>query len=337
MPVPMEPETPEPYVVAAAALTPRCVFVDGAVDRAALDHNVAQCVAETRRVVDAHGARLIVFPQFGLSGHAMVPAEAWHEAALDVQGPEIERIAEVARSLGVFIAVQVPERHPSFPGRYFLSCVIVGPQDGVVLVHRKGYSLSLRTSPVDVHDKFVDVFGAGAFHPVADTAIGRLGATIGAELHWPEAGRSLALQGVDVIVNPIAAAPHLDYLHRAGAQHVRSVRAFENMTYLITANIGAPDAPPSVIHDFKGAQMGGLCAGDPAVTLATVDLGALRSWRDQPSANLLAQIQARTDVQPDPELHWPVNRWPDHAPARFDDLVEAEAAVWQGLRSRWGR
>lgn len=328
--------TPPPYVAAAVALTPRAIFVDGVVDRTILDYNVGRCIDEARRVVDLHGAKLIVFPQFGLSGHAMVPSETWHDGAVEVRGPEIGRIAEAARTLGAFIAVQVPERHPAFPGRYFLSCVIVGPDDGVELVHRKGYSLSLRTSPVDVHDKFVEVFGAAAFHPVADTAIGRLGATIGAELHWPEAGRSLALQGAEVIVNPIAAVPHLDYLHRAGAQHVRSVRAFENMTYLITANIGAPDAPPSVVYDFKGAQIDSSGANDATVTLATIDLAALRGWREQPSANLLAQIQSRTDVLPQQELHWPVNRWPEHAPTQFDELVDVEAATWRGLNRHWG-
>ncbi|MFD2137914.1 nitrilase-related carbon-nitrogen hydrolase [Novosphingobium resinovorum] len=170
--------------------------------------------------------------------------EAWHDAAFALPGREIERIAEASRRTGAWIAVQVPERHDAFPGRHFLSCVIVGPDDGIALVHRKGYSLSLRTSPIDVYERFVEVFGKDAFHPVIDTPIGRLGAVIGAELHWPEVCRSLALKGTQVVLNPIAAAPHLDYLQRPGALHVRSVRAFENMVYLATANIAGPADTP---------------------------------------------------------------------------------------------
>lgn len=333
----MEPADPQPYVAAAVALAPRCVFRGGTVDDEAFESNIVQCAAEAVRMAELHGARLIVFPQFGLTGHAMVPAEAWCEAAVAIDSRPIDRIAQAAHRSRAFIAVQVPERHAAFPGRYFLSCIIIGPDDGLVLVHRKSYSLSLRTSPTDVHDRFVEILGQDAFHPVADTAIGRLGATIGGELHWPEACRSLALKGAEVIVNPVAAAPHLDYLQRAGAEHVRSVRAFENMTYLVTANIGAPEAPRSAVHDFKGGEVSRNSATDPAVALATLDLAALRAWREQASANFLAQIQPQTDVRPDPALHWPANRWPDQAPSRFEELAAVEATTWRRLQDCWSR
>lgn len=327
---------PPPYVLAACASAPQCVFANGAVDRAAIDHNIAQTIDLTERAVGDHGARLVVFPQFGLTGYAMVSPEAWHDAAFALPGREIERIAETARRTGAWIAVQVPERHEAFPGRHFLSCVIVGPDDGIALVHRKGYSLSLRTSPIDVHDRFVEVFGERAFHPVIDTPLGRLGATIGAELHWPEVCRSLALNGTQVVLNPIAAAPHLDYLQRPGALHVRPARAFENMVYLATANIAGPtDTPPSTIFDYKGASIARPADGAPGITLATIDIAALEDWRGQPSANFLAQIQPATTVHPDPHLHWASNAWPAQAPSTFDDLAAMEANTWRKLNAHW--
>lgn len=332
----MRHATPPPYVLAACASSPQCVFANGAVDRDAIDHNIAQTIALTERAVGDHGARLVVLPQFGLTGYAMVSPEAWHNAAFTLPGREIEQIAEAARRTGAWIAVQVPERHDAFPGRHFLSCVIVGPDDGVALVHRKGYSLSLRTSPIDVHDRFVEVFGEQAFHPVIDTPLGRLGATIGAELHWPEVCRSLALNGTQVVLNLIAAAPHLDYLQRPGALHVRSVRAFENMVYLATANIAGPaDTPPSTIFDYKGSPIGEPAEGTPDITLATIDIAALDGWRGQPSANFLAQLQPGTTVHPDPQSHWPSNGWPEAAPSGFEDLATMEAKTWAGIQARW--
>jgi len=328
---------PPPYVLATCASAPQCVFANGAVDRAAIDHNIAQTIALAERAVGDHGARLVVFPQFGLTDYAMVSPEAWHDAAFALPGAEIERIAEASRRTGAWIAVQVPERHDAFPGRHFLSCVIVGPDDGIALVHRKGYSLSLRTSPIDVHEQFVEVFGEEAFHPVIDTPIGRLGAVIGAELHWPEVCRSLALNGTQVVLNPIAAAPHLDYLQRPGALHVRSVRAFENMVYLATANIAGPaDTPPSIIFDYKGASIAEPVEGAPEITLATIDIAALDAWRGEPSANFLAQIQPDTTVHPEPQFHWPRNGWPEQAPTGFEDLAATEAKVWLRLREHWG-
>lgn len=334
----MQDAASQHYVAAAVAAVPRCVFQNGIIDKEAVDHNLSRCIASVHRAAEVHGARLIVFPQFGITGHAMVSADAWCEVAFELTGRGLERIAEAARYTGAFITVQVPERHPAFPGRYFLSCVVIGPDNGVVLVHRKGYSLSLRTSPVDVYHRYLEVFGPDAFHPVVDTPIGRLGATIGAELHWPEACRALALKGAEVIVNPINAVPALDYLHRAGAQHVRCVRAFENMVYLATANIAAgSDAPPSTFYDFKGTQIGATAMPDEDITTATIDLAELRSWRGQASANFLAQIQAQTNVLPNPALHWPTDRWPTVAPTRFEQLAEVEAATWQNLRDSWGR
>ncbi|AOR79473.1 nitrilase-related carbon-nitrogen hydrolase [Novosphingobium resinovorum] len=328
---------PPPYVLATCASAPQCVFANGAVDRAAIDHNIAQTIALAERAVGDHGARLVVFPQFGLTGYAMVSPEAWHDAAFALPGPEIERIAEASRRTGAWIAVQVPERHDAFPGRHFLSCVIVGPDDGIALVHRKGYSLSLRTSPIDVYERFVEVFGKEAFHPVIDTPIGRLGAVIGAELHWPEVCRSLALNGTQVVLNPIAAAPHLDYLQRAGALQVRPVRAFENMVYLAAANIAGPEgAPRSTIFDYKGASIANPAPDAPDITLATIDIPALEAWRREPSANFLAQIQADTTVQPDPSHHWPRNAWPAHAPSGFEDLIATEAAAWDKFNAQWG-
>ncbi|PNU03404.1 nitrilase-related carbon-nitrogen hydrolase [Novosphingobium guangzhouense] len=327
---------PAPYVIAACATTPQCVFSNGTIVRDAIDSNIAQCIAATERSVGDHGAKLVVFPQFGLTGYAMVSSDAWHDAAFDLSGKEIDAIAAVAQRTGTWIAVQVPERHTAFPGRYFLSCVIVGPDDGVILAHRKGYSLSLRTSPTDVHDRFVDAFGPEAFHPVVSTRIGRLGATIGAELHWPEVCRSLALKGAEVIVNPIAAAPHIDYLQRPGALHARSVRAFENMVYLASANIGGhPDAPASTAYDFKGTMVAEAAAGAPDTMLATADIAALRKWREEPSANFLAQLQPRTTVLASTDHHWPNNGWAQVPAAGFEELVTAEATAWADLTAQW--
>jgi len=325
--------TAQPYVMATCRMAPLTAFADGAPLREAIDANVSQCIALAERAAGDHGARLIVFPQFGLTGYAMVSPEAWHGAALEFPGPELDQIGAAARKAGAWIVVQAPEKHAAFPGRHFLSCAIVGPDGGPVLVYRKNYSLSLRTSPVDVHARFADVFGDDAFFPVARTEIGRLAVTIGAEPHWPEACRSLALRGAEVIANPVAASPLLDYLQRPGARHARPVRAFENTVYLGMANIdGGPQAPPSAIYDYTGADVG-RTAG-PFV-LADIDIAKLHAWREQPSADLLAQIQADTAVRPDPALHWPRDRWPEHAPADFAELVETEAAARRRLRASW--
>lgn len=324
-----------PYVLATCQPRTRTVFDDtGHVLQDRVDHNIAEYRTLIRRAADDHGARLIAFPQFGLSGHAMVGNDQWVAASLDCRGPEIERIARAARKADAYVVIQAAERHAAFPGCYFLSSALLTPAGEVGMVYRKHYTLSLRTSPIDVYDAFVATFGSDALFPVLDTPIGCIGLTIGAEVHWPEVTRSLALKGAEIIVNPIASPVSLDYLERAGAEHVRGVRAFENMTYLAVANMAAPSAPPSKIYDYAGASIETDAGG--GVTVATIDIAELRAARGAPAANLLAELQ--------PDIHAPLETfalWPRHAqppaPARsFGDLVAIEAASWRRLQTRTG-
>lgn len=316
-----------PYVLAACQPRTRTVFDEsGRVDPERVGANVEEYRGLIARAAAEHGARLIVFPQFGLSGHAMVDNDRWVDAALDFSGEEMRRIGEAARAANAHVVVQAAERHPAFPGRYFLSAALIRPDGEVGLVYRKHYTLSLRTSPIDVHDRFVAAFGADAFFPVADTPLGRIGLTIGAEPHWPEVTRSLALHGAEVIVNPIAMTAKIDYLERAGADHVRGVRAFENMVYFVTANIGGvATAPPSEVHDYEG-QVIAHGTGD-RFTLATIDIERLRAARATPGAHLIAQIQPAIHPRADTLPLWPANALADAPPAGFGDCLAIEAAA----------
>ena len=322
-----------PYVLAACQPRTQTIFDDsGTVRSERVAANLAEYGTLIARAAADHDARLIVFPQFGLSGHAAVDNDRWVAAALDFAGPEIARIGDAARAAGAYVVIQAAERHPAFPGRYFLSAALITPNGAVGMVYRKHYTLSLRTSPIDVHDRFVAVFGAGAFFPVLDTPIGRIGLTIGGEPHWPEVTRTLALNGAELIVNPIAAAVSIDYLERAGAEQVRGVRAFENMTYFAMANIGGvATAPPSQVHDYEGRAIGRAAGDGGPFTLATIDIARLRAARAAPGANLLAQIQPAIHPPIDDLPLWPANAFAERPAAGFDELLAVESAARQRL------
>ncbi|WP_044558795.1 nitrilase-related carbon-nitrogen hydrolase [Azospirillum sp. B4] len=318
----------------------RAFAADGAFLPDALADNVARHCAQIERAAGDHGARLVAFPEFALTGHAMLSNDQWVAGSLTFPGPETDRIAEAAQRAGAYVVIQAAERHAAFPGRYFLSAAILTPDRGVALVHRKNYAFSLRTSPIDVHDAFVDAFGPDAFLPVLDTPLGGLGLTIGAEPHWPEAIRSLAMKGAELVINPIAATPRIDYMGRPGAGVARQARAFENMIYFAMTNVagtniaatnvaGGEDAPPPEIYDYKGAAAG-VAAG--AFTLATVDMAALRAWRATPAANFLAQIQPIHDSRHE-AAPWPRNILPDAPAADAARIVGVEAAVWRGMKA----
>ncbi|MDZ5645872.1 nitrilase-related carbon-nitrogen hydrolase [Nitrospirillum sp. BR 11828] len=327
-----------PYVMAMCRFAPRRAFAaDGCLVREALADNVDRHCALIERAAGDHGAKLVAFPEFALTGHAMLSNDQWVASSLTFPGPEVDRIADAARRAGVYVVIQAAERHAAFPGRYFLSAAILTPGGGIGLVHRKNYAFSLRTSPIDVYDTFIDAFGPDAFLPVLDTPIGGLAVSIGAEVHWPEAIRSLAMKGAEVVLNPIAAAPLIDYLDRPGAAAVRQARAFENVLYLGMTNIaGDGDAPLPQVYDFKGAAIGAPAVTDDVFTLATVDLAALRTWRATPAANLLAQIQPIHD-SPYDVAPWPRNTLPSAPAASADQIIGVEAAVWRRMEENLGR
>lgn len=323
-----------PYVLATCCPSTQVVFDgSGNLQRDVLKANVEEHCALIERAAATHDARLIAFPQFGLTGFAMVSNDQWVAASLDFSGPELARIGEAAKAAGAYVVIQAAERHAAFPGRYFLSAAIITPQGDVGLAYRKHYTLSLRTSPIDVYDAFLREFGRDALFPVLETPIGRIGLTIGAEVHWPEVTRSLALNGAEIIVNPVAGVTTLDYMNRAGAKAARATRAFENIAYLAMANMAmSPETPASEIYDYYGASIGSSADEDDLFTLATIDIGALRAARSAPGYNLIAQLQP--DIHDDSRARslWPKNTFPDGAVENFEALLETEARVWQQLR-----
>lgn len=325
----------DPYVVAMCRFAPRTAFnAAGQLVPELLADNISRTCALIERAAGEHGARLVAFPEFGLTGYANLSYDQWVAGSILMPGPEMERIAAAARRAGAYAVIQAAERHPGFPGRYFLSAAILSPEGDVALVHRKNYAFSLRTSPVEVYDRFVEIFGVDGLLPVLHTPLGGIGLSIGAEPHWPEAIRSLAMKGAELVVNPIAAVPLIDYLKRPGAELVRPVRAFENALYFATTNVlGDGHGPLPEIHDFKGVAIGRAVGGDDPFTLATVDMAALRAWRATPAAHFPAQVQPIHDSPHDRPV-WPRNFLPQAPAANAEQIIAVEADAARRLSAR---
>ncbi|MBT0668259.1 hypothetical protein HT136_07750 [Novosphingobium profundi] len=320
-----------PYTLALCRPATGSVFgADGMPIAGALEANIAIAADCIARAAGDHGASLVVFPQFAMTGYTPLGPEAWLGASVTFPGPEMERLGEAARKAGVYAVIQIAEKHAAFPGRYFFSVAILTPAGDIGLAYRKNYSLSLRTSPVDVYDRFVETFGHEAFLPVLDTPLGGLGVTIGAEPHWPEPIRAMALKGAEVILNPIAAMQGIDYLNRPGADLCRPVRAFENAVYFGMANI-AQGALPSQAWDHTGRAIGEAVSEE--FHLSTIDIEALRRARSQPAGNLLAGMLPQIEEDRRDLPLWPSNAFGDAPPAGFEAMIAVETRVREGLQA----
>lgn len=136
----------------------------------------------------AKGARLILFPEACVSD-LYRGAEALAES---VPGPTTELIARVAG--GAVVALPLLERGAD--GNVYSACALVSAE-GVRGVARKTHLYRDASG----HDSFrdADVITAGAELALFDLGEIRIGVLIGFDAEFPEAFRSLALRGADVI------------------------------------------------------------------------------------------------------------------------------------------
>lgn len=317
----------------------------------ALDQNVENMCALIRRGAEDHGARLMSFPEFGLQiPSAMMTPAQWWPGTIRADGPEIERIGKAAQDANAYVAFNPMEGIDKFPGRYFLSGMIVGPSGDLVLNYRKLTGLTSKTRPGDLLTAWVDNFGKESLFPVADTEVGRLACVVAGDMNYPEVTRGMVLKGAEVILSPTASAI-LPEDHNFDIPVVttmtRRVRANENTAYVLLSDLGPmganPKSPfgrrqPSQIIDFKGNMLAGTKSGGVEYAVATIDIDALRSTRTSlGGSNLLSHLQMSlhresynaTDFAPiDTHLNGPLVSTEEHSAVQRQTV---ERLVEQGI------
>lgn len=276
----------------ALALQTACHAVNGAPDAAAARSQMLASIdrihAETAASLKVSGpdTRLVVLPEYVLTGPPMGEGLGdWADrAALAVDGPEYARLGEVASDLGVFLSVNNYETDEHFPGIYFQACVILDPHGEVVARYRRLNSMWAVT-PHDVLDRYLEVYGADALFPVADTEIGRIAPIASEEVLYPEIARCFAVRGAEVFVhNSSEVASGL-----LSPKNVAKIaRAQENMAWVVSANTAGlygQGLPPlsgdgsSKVVDHRGIVVAEAASGPSMAANAEIDLAASRAFR----------------------------------------------------------
>lgn len=229
------------------------------------------------------GARLVVLPEGALGGHCPSPVpgeEVPAPLALDPAGPELKRVAALARELTVCVGFAEDDGdlvHTS------AACV---SGDGVLGVQRR-----------------VDPAAAGGL-AAFDTPVGRLGMLVCNDKARPAAARTLALDGAEVLAclsawpcgrTSTAEQIHDDLQWRLSELWDRA-RAAENQVVVVSAN---QTGRFGVLRFVGGARIVGP-SGDalaatgtqPGLALARVDVAGLVAR----ARRAMAQIR---DLRPD--------------------------------------
>lgn len=187
-----------------------------------------------------NGAALVAFPEVFVSAYPYwswvmnpIQGSSWFEklcrSAIELPGPEIQRIAATARAHGVHVVVGVNERSSTGIGTIYNTLVIIGPDGRILGRHRK-------LVPTWA-EKLTWANGDGSSLRVYDTAIGKLGALACGENTNTLARFSLLAQGELVHVASYISLPVAppDY-DMAEAIKVRAAaHSFEGKVFTIVA------------------------------------------------------------------------------------------------------
>jgi len=178
---------------------------------------------------------LVVFPEFALQGPPLGrPVAEWIDwACATIPGPLTEPLQALARRERIYIAGNLFEAPPEWPGRYFNSSFLIDRNGEVILNYRRVNTAAFPS----VHDFMTDYLAATPpekVFPVVDTELGRLALIPCGEINVPEVARCMMMQGAEVILHPTNSK------YTVGQEAAKVARAAENMCYLISANVAGP-------------------------------------------------------------------------------------------------
>ncbi len=169
----------------------------------------ARKAADLIRTAAGQDAKLIVFPEAFLGGYPKGASfgtpvgmrkpegredfRVYHEAAIDLDGPEVDLIAEATAQTGAFVVIGAIERDG---GTVYCTALFFDSDKGLVSKHRK-------LMPTGA-ERLIWGFGDGSTMPVIETPLGRIGAVICWENYMPMMRMAMYDQGVTLYCAPTA-------------------------------------------------------------------------------------------------------------------------------------
>lgn len=257
----------------------------------------ASAVIAHLRALAGKGVALAVFPEACLTGYAVASEAEARVLALEVRGAAPESVETSQSSI---LAIQAVCRELDIHAVVgFAGVDDVGLYNAAILFEPSGRMRRyIKTHLPELgFDKFVR---RGSALPVFDTAIGNIGILICYDIRFPEAARTLGLDGADIIALPTN--------WPAGAEvspnYMVPARAAENRVFVVSTNrVGVESGfrfiGRSAIHDVTGAPIS--AAGDEeTVLIADIDVARARNKR---VVVVPGKYETDTDAARYPELY----------------------------------
>jgi predicted amidohydrolase len=241
------------------------------------EENLVKMSELVAKIAGQQKVDLIVFPELITSGYEC--GVRFTDLAQRVPGPTVNLIAQRAQEFGVHIAFGLPTKE-KVESILFNSLVFIGPDGELIGEYRK------------VHLKGEErmAFRAGYRYLVFECQFGMVGLLTGYDLAFPEAARSLALEGAELIV----VCANWEKPHRDEWRTYVLARAYENALFVAAANRVGDDVTYSFFGDSTivgpRGQVYATLAGevDPKTNepaegycVARIDLTEIRQRREE--------------------------------------------------------
>ena len=263
---------------------------------------------ETWDVIDP--VKLVVLPE-NLLRHEFNAEESTQKervaSAVEIPGPETDKLAEMAKKYSTYISASIHERDPKYPDYFLNTAFIMNPKGKIILKYRKinpWIPLEVSTSPHDLMEVYDD-----PIFPVVETELGNLACMVCYDQFFPEVARQLAYNGAEVILKPTIFPPypqHMNYDPYDWYTTVNKMRSIENMIYGVNCNSGKYGN--SMIVDYMGRIIAQGAKGRQMTIGATIDVQGLRDYRNKTQLhNMLQQLRTECYTYLDKPM-WPVNK-----------------------------
>lgn len=227
--------------------------------------------------------------------------EEYYEWAEPIPGPSTDAVGEKAKKYGCTIIFPIFQRKEEEKEGYYNSAAVIGPDgkiisgtlpDGRKANHYAKVHLAKTVYPRFLGDENV-FFKPGFGFPVFETPKAKIGLLICYDRRFPEAWRTLALKGAEIIFIPLAAVAY-----KVGKEKAVTIeeqfeselrqRALDNLVYAVACNKGGPETVGgkeslyfgrSCVIDPTGVAVDRAPANEPGILNVTIDMEELTEAR----------------------------------------------------------
>jgi len=197
-----------------------------------MEENLVRMADYIAKICGSQKVDIIVFPELITTGYEC--GVRFTDLAQRIPGASVNVVAQRAAEFGVYVAFGMPAKE-KVESILFNSAVLIGPDGELIGEYRK------------VHLKGEErmTFRAGFRYPIFETKFGNIGLLLGYDLAFPEAARTLALDGAELI---LVSANWEKPRNEEWRTYVMA-RAFENSCFIAAANRVGEDVTYSFIGD----------------------------------------------------------------------------------------